>query len=213
MDDKAPKPPQYDWLTLANELAAVAQNGLTFADDPFDVERYHQIRSLSASILTHHTGLSEQSLNERVFCDKGYATPKVDVRGAAFKDGKILLVKERQDGLWTLPGGYSEINHTPAQSMEKEFIEETGFEGKVTKLVALLDKQRHPHPKQVQHIYKCFFLVEIQSGQATPNLEISDIDFFGLDDLPPLSTPRILASQIKLCFEHHQNPHLPCLFD
>jgi len=145
--------------------------------------------------------------------DKGYATPKVDVRGAAFRDGRILMVRERSDGLWTLPGGWCDVNETPGESVVKEIREESGFEARAVKLAALLDRRKHPHPSQFHHVYKLYFLCELTGGEAQSSIETDAVGFFAEDDLPPLSVNRITQGQIELMFRHERERELPTTFD
>jgi ADP-ribose pyrophosphatase YjhB (NUDIX family) len=145
--------------------------------------------------------------------DAEYATPKVDVRGVVFHDGKILLVQERSDGLWTLPGGWADVGDSPADAVVREIREEAGFESRATKLLALLDRNRHGHRPHVNDIYKIFVRCEIIGGSPTTSHEIRDVGFFAEDEIPELSLTRIVPSQIARMFEHQRQPDLPADFD
>lgn len=145
------------------------------------------------------------NFHQTFLAEQGYATPKVDVRGAIIQDNEILLVREKSDGLWTLPGGWADVNESPAYSMQKEIQEEAGVEAKVTKLIALYDKLKHEHPPQWPHTYKCFFLCDITSGVPKPGLETSEVAFFKEDALPPLSVNRVTEAQILRCFAHYRH--------
>src|SRR5271165_3269471 len=146
-------------------------------------------------------------------CDAGYATPKVDVRGVVFQDGKILLVQERSDGKWTLPGDWADVGDSPADAVIREIREESGYETRATKLLALLDRNRHDHPPHVNHIYKVFIRCEIIGGSPTTSHEIQDVGFFAEDQIPELSLTRNVPSQIARMFEHYRQPDLPADFD
>lgn len=200
-------------LTIADSLFAIAQNGLLFSKDPFDRERYQQIRVLAGSLLAEKSMLNVDKIIDIFSCEKGYATPKVDVRGAVFKDNKILLVKERSDQCWTLPGGWIDVNESPSEAVCREVLEESGFQTRAVKLFALLDKNKHPHPAKLPHIYKIFFICELMGGEKKISIETSDVDFFYKDKLPELSRDRTLQSQIERAYIHKQDMTLPTDFD
>ena len=203
-----------DWT---RRLQAIAQTGLTFARDPYDVERYHAIRQLAAEMAgTGAAGLDAAELVDLFARDSGYATPKVDVRAVVFDAaGRLLLVRERSDGGWTLPGGWADVGVSPSENVAREVREESGFEVRAVKVLAVYDRDRHPHPPMLQHVYKLFVRCEITSGallQETP--ETTGAGFFAGDALPAeLSTARVTASQMHRFFEHHRQPDLPTDFD
>jgi ADP-ribose pyrophosphatase YjhB (NUDIX family) len=202
-------------LEWAREVQAIAQNGLLFSKDPFDRERYVQLQQLVTSILSTELGISSERVEGFWSDDGGYTTPKVDVRGGVFADGKVLLVRERSDGKWTLPGGWVDVNDAPSDAVEREIREESGYLAKATKLAALFDKNNptHGHPPGVHHIYKLFFLCELTGGTATISNETDAVEFFPVDALPPLSTGRATASQIQRLYQHQLNKDLPTDFD
>ena len=202
-----------DWLAWARRLNALAQTGLTFSENPYDIERYAAIRMIAAEMIAHQSGAEMGRVLDLFACDAGYATPKVDVRGVVFRDGKILLVQERSDGLWTLPGGWADVGDSPADAVVREIREEAGFETRATKLLALLDRNRHGHPPHVNHIYKVFIRCEIVGGSPTTSHEIQDVGFFGEGEIPELSLTRNVPSQIARMFEHYRYPDLPTDFD
>ncbi len=198
---------------IADSLFAIAQNGLLFTKDVFDKERYLQVQKIAASMLAEKSNLTSDKIIELFSCEKGYATPKLDVRGAVFKDNKILLVKERSDQLWTLPGGWIDINESPSEAVCKEIFEESGFKTKAVKLMALFDKNKHGHPAQLPHTYKIFFICELIGGEKTASIETSEIDFFEKDNLPDLSLRRVIKTQIVRAFAHREDMTLPTDFD
>lgn len=200
-------------VEIANSLFAIAQNGLLFTKDAFDKERYLQIQKIAASILVEKSSFTFDKIIDLFNCEKGYATPKLDVRGAVFQDDKILLVKERSDQLWTLPGGWVDVNESPSEAVCKEIYEESGFKTKAIKLMALFDKNKHPHPIQLPHTYKIFFICKLVGGEKKASIETSEIEFFEKDQLPNLSLNRVVKSQIDRAFEHKQNMKLPTDFD
>jgi ADP-ribose pyrophosphatase YjhB (NUDIX family) len=202
-------------LQWARKVQAIAQNGLTFSQDPYDRERFQQLEELVATILTSELAVTPGQLQGLWVGDDGYATPKVDARGAVFMDDKILLVRERSDGKWTLPGGWVDIGDAPSFAVEREIREESGYLAKAVKLAAVYDRNHpaHGHPPSILHIYKLFFICELTGGTATTSTETDAVEFFPVTALPPLSTGRTTQSQIARMYEHHLNRGLPTDFD
>ena len=202
-----------EWLVIGREMRAIAQIGLTFCKDTFDRQRFERIRELGASLIARGGEEDLEKVLGLFQQDAGYATPKVDVRGAAFRDGKVLLVREISDGCWTLPGGWADVNQTPAQCVVREIAEESGFEARALKLAAVHDyRKRHP-PRHIDSIYKLFFICELIGGSAQPSDETSEVGFFSRDALPPLSRGRTTEEQIALMYAHSEFPDLPTQFD
>ncbi|MGB6354550.1 MAG: NUDIX hydrolase [Steroidobacteraceae bacterium] len=201
------------WLSIARELRAIAQTGLTFTADRFDRQRYERVRELTASLLALGSGGDYGAILGILREDKGYATPKVDVRGAAFVDGRVLLVREISDGRWTLPGGWADVNQTAAECVVREIAEESGFAARALKLAAVHDYQRSNQGRHIDSIYKMFFICEIVGGAARPSDETSEVAFFARDALPPLSLGRTTAAQIERMFHHAEHPELAAEFD
>jgi len=202
-----------DILVWARKVQAVAQTGLAFTHDPYDRERYTQLQELVAAILAKELDIPVDRAKSLWDQEDGYATPKVDVRGAVFDGDKVLLVRERSDGKWTFPGGWVDVNDAPSEAVVREIFEESGYHAKAIKLAALVDKNRHPHPPSAHHIYKLFFLCELTGGTATISNETDAVEFFPVNALPELSTGRTLASQIARMYEHQLNRDLPTDFD
>lgn len=203
-----------NWLTWAKRLAALAQDGLTYSDNEYEIDRYRQIRQIAAEMMAAGFRLDAQTFIDLFSGEQGYATPKVDVRGAVIRDNKILLVKEKIDGGWTLPGGWADPCQSPSEAVAREVFEESGFEVRVVKLAAVYDRSKHPHlPLMPFHLYKLFFLCEITGGVATESYETTGVEFFTEDNLPPLSVSRTLPFQIARMFEHYRNRALPTDFD
>lgn len=201
------------WLIMGRELRAIAQIGLTFSKDPFDRQRFERIRELAASLLAQGADTDEATLLEVFLGDAGYATPKVDVRGAVFRDGGLLLVREISDGRWTLPGGWADVNQTPAECVVREVREESGFECRAVKLAAVHDYRKRNPPRNVDSIYKLFFICELTGGSARGSEETSEVAFFPRHELPPLSLGRSTPEQIELMFRHRDQPELDAEFD
>jgi ADP-ribose pyrophosphatase YjhB (NUDIX family) len=198
------------WLLWAREIQALAQTGLAYTRDVFDRQRYERLREIAAEIVAASAALDADGTLAAFTAQSGYPTPKVDVRTACFQSsGEVLLVQERADGLWTLPGGWADVNDSPVEAAIREVREESGFNVRIKKLAALFDRLKHPHPPQFFHTYKLFFIGEVVGGMATPSAETSAVGYFSLDRLPPLSIDRVLPGQIARMHEHWQNPELP----
>jgi ADP-ribose pyrophosphatase YjhB (NUDIX family) len=210
-----------DWLVWARRIQALAQTGMAFTRDGYDRERYEALRTLAAEMLAARSG-GDPARIEALFAEQsGYATPKVDVRGAVFDDdGRILLVRETADaGRWTLPGGWADVNQSPSECVAREVLEEAGIEVQVRKLACVYDRARHAHqPHYPFHIYKMFFICdpigapELARGDG---FETSAAEFFAQADVPEaeLSISRVLPFQITRLFQHLRDPLLPTDFD
>jgi len=193
-------------LDMAKRVQAVAHAGLEYSDNKYDIDRYEQVRALSLEIMQGFTDMSLTRLNNGFASEKGYPTPKVDVRGVVFRNDKILLVRETIDGNWSVPGGWADIGLTPSEVARKEVFEESGLIVEPIRLLAVLDKKCHRHPPDLFHIYKLFILCRETGGSLQQGMETSETGFFGMDELPPLSTPRITTEQIALMFDFRNNP-------
>jgi ADP-ribose pyrophosphatase YjhB (NUDIX family) len=211
-----------DPLRLLEELRAIAQAGLEYGTDAYDRQRYQALEGLYQELLAAHLGVDPAALSAALPLERGYATPKLDVRGAVFArpdgsagadDDQVLLVKERADGRWTLPGGWADIGRSPADNACKEILEESGYHAEAVKLVALYDRDRHGHPPSKYHTYKALFLCRVVGGAPTTSLETEAVEFFPVRRLPPLSLPRTTGPQIDRCHAHFLDPALPTDFD
>lgn len=190
------------WIEWTQKLQAIAQNGLTYSKDKFDIERYKQLQAIVAEIISTYTNHDFHEVQNYLNKETGYATPKIDVRGVAFKNDKILMVKENADNLWTLPGGWADILETPSENVEREVFEESGYKVKAKRLLAVYDRSRHGHyPEYPNYVYKMFFLCEIIGGESRTSMETSGVDFFGLHELPEISVARVTKKQIHRMFE------------
>ncbi len=203
-----------DWLAVAQRLRAMAQTGLTYSEGRFDRLRYEELRELSQAMLAELLAAEPAVIREAFALERGYPTPKVDVRTAVFADGRVLLVKEWQDGAWTLPGGWADETDSPRVAAEREVLEESGYIVRVTKLVAVKDRRLHAYePQSLGGIYKLLFLADLIGGEAKVSEETTDVGFFSPDQLPSLSLARTLPADIQLALSHQQAPTLPTLFD
>ena len=201
---------------IAIKLAALAQDGLAYAASGYDVDRYQQIGRLAAELLAVLSGRPADELAVELGRDSGYATPKIDVRGVIFdSQERVLLMREKADGQWSLPGGWADPGDSPSGAVTREILEETGYHSSVVKLIACWDRdlQGNPPPLPV-HVYKLFFLCRRAGGVQPPAaLETLDVGWFGLDALPPLSLGRVNYRQLERALAHHRDPSLPSEFD
>ncbi len=201
------------WLQIAKELQSIAQAGLTYSENKYDLDRYRQLRELSIKILHEYTDVPIEKIYTLFASEEGYQTPKVDIRSVVFRSGKVLMVRESIDGLWTLPGGWADIGYSPFEVAIKETFEEAGIHVKPMRLLAVFDKMKHSHPLDIYHVYKIFILCE-DSGQDThPGMETIDVGWFDRNGLPPLSLLRITKEQILTMFEFYDDPDKKVLCD
>ncbi len=201
------------WLRWARELQSIAQAADAYSKDPYDRARFEQVRRVAAEILAHSTGETPESVLGLLRAEAGYATPKLDVRAAVFREGRVLLVRESSDGRWSLPGGWCDVGESAATAAAREVEEESGYEVRVTNLLGLLDKNRHDHPPEMWHTYKAFFRAELVGGSPRTSLETAEVGWFLRDALPALSLPRNTPAQLARLFVHHDDPGLPADFD
>jgi ADP-ribose pyrophosphatase YjhB (NUDIX family) len=208
--------PDPDWLIWAREIQAIAQTGLAFSKDPYDLDRYAALARLSARIMAEHT-TADVGRIERLFASEtGYATPKVGVRAAVFDaSGRILMVRETvDDGRWTLPGGWADVNQTPAQSVVREVLEESGYHVRAVKLAAVWDRARQVQAPTVFSVVRLFFVCALDGGAPRPSLETSEVRWFAEAEIPTdLSLRRTLPHHISRMFAHWREPGLTTEFD
>lgn len=202
-----------DWLDIAKRLQSIAQAGLEYGYDDYDLERYQMIRDISVEIMQNYTDAPIEKIIELFASEKGYQTPKVDVRGVVFREGKILMVKERVDGNWTLPGGWADVGLSPFEIAEKEVWEEANLKVKPIRLLSVFDKIKHDHPPDTYHVYKLFILCEDLGGNIKPGMETLDAGWVARGEKMELSIPRITEAQIETMFEYLDNPEKEALCD
>ncbi len=204
-----------NWLLWAREVQAAAQTGLTFAANPYEIERYTALQELAARMMAEAAGEDYGVVLSAFSGQKGYATPKVDVRAALFRDNEVLLVSETADGgRWTLPGGWADVNSSPSDNAIREMREEAGFVVKTTKLVGVWDRDKRGHAVPYPfHIYKLFFLCEFADYSEKSNLETGEPQWFAVDKLPELSLDRTQPWHIERLYAHYRDPALPAEFD
>jgi ADP-ribose pyrophosphatase YjhB (NUDIX family) len=201
------------WLIWAREIEALAQSGRAYARDAYDRERYERLLALAAEITATHSSLESEALRVDFQDQIGYATPKIDVRGAVVRDGKILLVQEKSDGRWCLPGGWADVGASPAGMVVREVREESGYDVAVRRLIGVFDANRSQSPSAFYHAYKLIFLCELAGGAPDPDHEILAVGFFPFDALPPLSANRTDMRHLAEVQAHLADPARPAAFD
>lgn len=202
------------WPEWLNRIRSIARNGLTFSENPYDRDRYTELLELAAEIGVKYTASPQHEILDYFNREIGYATPKVDVRIAILEAGKVLLVREKLDGRWSMPGGWADSGLSLREAVKKEAREEAGIEVKPVSILAVLDRNRNGHPRSPEDVYKIFVHAEKIRGGFTENTETSDAAYFPLETLPPLSLPRITEHEIRLCVEQIQSgPSSAAVFD
>lgn len=199
---------------LIREIQALAQTGLEYSKDPYDQERYARLRKISFEMIRQLSDAPISEIERFFLPEAGYATPKVDLRACVIEKESVLLVRERSDGKWTLPGGWADQNESPREGIAREVREESGYDVAVDRLYAVKDRDRHEYtPKYPVSIYKLFFTATIVGGQPSANIEVSEIAFFDIDNLPPLSEGRVLREDILQGYRHHRSRELEVSVD
>jgi ADP-ribose pyrophosphatase YjhB (NUDIX family) len=202
-----------DFLTVAQRIRNLAQAGLAYSEGPFDRDRYQQLLALAAEILATSTGTSLDDVTEILRLERGYPTPKVDVRAVVPRGDQLLFVRETTDGRWALPGGWADSGTPPGKMAAREVLEETGYVVTPLKVLAVFDKATHLPVSELWGVYKLFFLCRIDGGEARPSFETPELGFFGENEIPPLSLNRNTESQVRRMFEHVRAPQLATDFD
>ena len=200
------------WLDWAVELQSLAQAGLFYGKDVFDKERYERIREIAAEMISFKSEIPLEKVKDLFCSDVGYQTPKIDTRAAIFKDGKILLVHEK-NGTWSLPGGWVDVNMSVEENTRKEVKEEAGLDVRVKRIIAVQDREKHNLPIYAYKVCKIFLQCEVTGGEFAENIETTEFDYFGLEELPVLAEEKNNREQIAMCF---QAMHAECwetLFD
>ena len=200
------------WLEGAKELQFLAQAGLSYAKDCYDIERVERIREIAAEMVAYKTEIPLNKVKD-LFCNEtGFQTPKIDTRAAIFKENKILLVKETS-GTWSLPGGWCDVMESVKSNTEKEVWEEAGLKAEAVKLIAIQDRNKHNVPPYAYGIMKVFFLCIVSGGEFQENIETTASEYFALDELPELSLEKNTKEQIQMCFEAYADPNWKVVFD
>ena len=207
-EDKIPR-----WLEWAREIQQLSQTGLAFAITNYEKKRYKRLTEITAEIVEHHTQLEKQSVEKVLMAQPGYATPKIDVRAAVIKDDKILLVQERSDKRWAMPGGWADVGDIPSEVAIRETKEESGYEIKPVKVIGVFDANRLGDQLELFHAFKIVFLCDLTGGAAAISEETQDVNFFSFDSLPSLSLNRTNEKHINEIIAHLKNPQRQTYFD
>lgn len=207
MNSETPK-----WLDWAREIFSLSQSGITYSGNPYDIDRYKRLQEITAEMIASQSEISKESALDSFSMQAGYITPKVDVRGAVVQGGKILLIQERADGNWAMPGGWADLGDSPRYVAEREVWEESGFRVRAEKVVAVIDANRI-EPMEFYHAYKIVFLCSLLDGEPRTSYETLAVDFFDPDHLPPLSFYRTNEAMLKEVFAHVADPNRPAAFD
>ncbi len=211
MKDEGPFGPK--WLRWIKRLQAIAQDGLTYSNDDYDLGRYEQLRELASEMLAAHSTGTLEEARDLLALETGPATPKVDVRAVVFKADRILLVKEPDEAGWSVPGGWADVGESPSEAAARETLEESGYRVEPVKLLAAYDRDRRGHPPMVYHVYKLVYLCEILVEEPLSDVDTEGMRFFGEQEIPELSVTRVTQAQISRFFEQHRDPNLPTDFD
>jgi ADP-ribose pyrophosphatase YjhB (NUDIX family) len=201
------------WLEWAREIQALAQTGMHYAPDDYHRGRYRRLMDIAVEIAAEYSTLPKEELQRMFLAARGYATPKVSVRGAVFRGGKILLVRDRSDGGWCMPGGWADVGEAPSAMVEREVLEESGLRVRAAHLVGVYDINREGGQRDVLHAYDLVFLCDDLGGEPRPSNETSAAAFYGLQEIPPLSNARTSLRNIKEAFAHWEDPKVPSVFD
>jgi ADP-ribose pyrophosphatase YjhB (NUDIX family) len=207
-DNKIPK-----WLKWAREIQQLSQTGLAFAITDYEKQRYKRLTEITAEIVGHHTSLEKEAVEKVLMKQPGYATPKIDIRAAVIKDNKILLVQERSDERWAMPGGWADVGDIPSEVAIRETKEESGYDVKPVKVIGVYDANRLGGQLEFFHAFKIVFLCEFIGGKAATSDETQDVNFFSFDDLPPLSLNRTNDKHLKEILAHLKDPQQSTFFD
>ncbi len=206
-------PPTQQWIVWAREIQALCQTGLAFNREPYDVQRYTRMMEIAAEVVAAHTGLPVEAVRENFLSQPGYATPKIDVRGAVVRDRAILLVQEKVDGRWCMPGGWADVGDLPSAMVAREVEEESGMVVKPTKVIGVYDANRGGGALEFYHAFKIIFLCDILGGTLRPSDETLDAQFFPFDAIPPLSSPRTDRRHLLEVMAHLEDRSRPAAFD
>jgi ADP-ribose pyrophosphatase YjhB (NUDIX family) len=201
------------WMEWAREIQAISQTGSFYAENEYQRQRYRRLTEIAAEIISEHTQLECPELVDLFIHQIGYATPRVDVRGAVFSDGKILLVRERTDGGWTMPGGWADVGDVPSEAAEREVLEESGFQVRAIKVIGVYDANRS-YPLEIFHAFKIVFLCNILGGDAQTSIETSEVKFFGQNEIPAqFSGERTRHRHVVDAFAVHEDNQSSTVFD
>lgn len=200
------------WLQWAVELQSLAQAGLYYGKDEFDKERYERIREIAAEMISWKSAIPMDKV-KNLFCGEiGYQTPKIDCRAAIFRNGRILLVQEK-NGTWSLPGGWVDVNVSVKENVIKEVKEEAGLDVTADMVIAVQDREKHNLPVYAYKVCKIFVLCTVTGGGFEANIETISSDYFERDRLPALAAEKNNEEQIGMCFDAYLTENWKTVFD
>jgi len=205
-----------DIETLICQLQGIAQTGEHYSKDIYDIERYQQLKKITHKLIKELSNESDKKISLLLNSDTGYATPKVDIRAVVFnKDGNLLMVKEKSDNSWALPGGWADIGYSPGEVAMKEVNEEAGINVKAKQIIAIYDKAKRKYPRALEYVYKIFIECEYISGEISTGVETSDVDYFSKEELDKMkiSIARNSVEDLYMIFGYYKNPDMKTLFD
>lgn len=202
------------YFEKVKRIQTLAEIGLEFTDSSYDLERYEELRQISLEMLEKMTDIPIQKIIPVIEEKNGYKTPKVDIRAVVFNEnGEILMVQEKADNCWAMPGGWTDISYSPKEVAEKECMEEAGLKVNATRLLAIMDKQKQGMPPAFEYVYKIFMLCEKQGNDISTGSETLDVGWFKENELPLLSNPRNNAAVLKMMIEFHRGERTETYFD
>lgn len=201
------------WLEIAKKLQAIAQAGLEYSKDKYDLERFSEIRKISVDIIENYTDIDREKVKDLFAGETGYQTPKIDIRAAVFKDNKILMVKEKIDGKWSLPGGWADIDLSIKENLKKEAMEEAGAKIEPLRILGIYDRNRNINILFPHSVYKIFVQCRYIEDEFIENIETEETAFFSVEELPELSETRNTEKQIKMCFKYKDSDIHQAYFD
>jgi ADP-ribose pyrophosphatase YjhB (NUDIX family) len=203
-----------DILNLSKRINALAEIGLTYAGNQYETERYEELRSIGRQMMSRVSGQPIETLEALFRNEREYKTPQVDIRAVVFDSrDRLLMVREKADGMWSLPGGWADVGFSPSEIAAKEVREETGLTVQPERLIAVFDKKCHPHPPHLHYVYKIFIGCGLLGGELQTAFDTLDAGFFAKDRIPALSEERVTPAQIRLMFEYRRDPNKPAMFD
>ena len=202
-----------DWTEFAMRIQSIAQAGMAYGENAYDRERYEELRKIAAEMIIRQTELPLEKV-KHFFCNQtGYQTPKVDTRAAVFRNGKLLLVHEK-NGTWSLPGGWCDVNQSVASNVQKETLEEAGLTVTPEKLIAVQDWRKHNRCNLPYGVVKIFVQCSVEGGSFRENIETTETRYFAEDELPEnLAVEKVTAEQIRLCFAAYRSQNWQTSFD
>lgn len=203
----------FNWIEIARSIQAISQTGLAFSENDYDRVRYIKLTGIASKIIEAHTGILSDEIDDIFLCQKGYATPKIDVRAATVKEGKILLVKELADNKWSMPGGWADVGDRPAEVAIRETQEESGYIVKPKKVVGVFDANRSGRPMELFHAFKIIFLCDLMGGEPKISNETTDVGFFDFENIPELSSNRTNEKHLKEISMHLEDNFRPAFFE